>query len=214
MIGRLSSTLYVEPRSLLPPVQLRLVEWLAGFAPDWHARLRDAVAHGYMVVFPQQLAHLVRLAIRHADPRAPDGFADDESRRMFLTCLFGTPDLFYDPDVDLKWLQHRRVRTLSIVSAEDLAALEAAIEEGTPLSELLRRWKRSSATGDHALKNFLIFREREQRRPPSQYHRQMYHETSRALIGEVLVEDDLAEALPGDDWSLPNADEGPDGSAD
>jgi hypothetical protein len=96
-------------------------------------------------------------------------------------------------------LGHRLFRPLSIISAEELAAAEGAMEDGTPFIDLLTEWKRTAATGDHPLRNHLIFRERDQRRRPAQHHLKMYHEASKGMIGEVLEADEIEEALYRED---------------
>lgn len=91
-------------------------------------------------------------------------------------------------------LQGRKIRPVSIITAEEVAASEGAMAEGMSFVELLAEWKRSARTGDHAFRNFLIFRER---RPPAKHHRDMYAEACRDLIGLVLpdlqVVDDALE---------------------
>jgi len=103
MVGRLSAALYVNPRSMTPSCQLPLVEWLArDVAPDLRDRLRNAVTkRGAVAVFDQQLIHLARLAVQHADPSPPVGFSGTRSTD-FLICLFGVPDLLHEPEVDLR----------------------------------------------------------------------------------------------------------------
>lgn len=83
-------------------------------------------------------------------------------------------------------LQGRKIRPVSIISAEELAASEGAMAEGTSFVALLAEWKQNARTGDHAFKNFLVARERDQRRPPGKHHRDMYAEASRDLVGLVL----------------------------
>lgn len=79
-----------------------------------------------------------------------------------------------------------RVKVLSIISAEELAAAEGAMETGTSLLELLQGWKRSPASGDHSFKNFLIDREPDRRRPPARHHKQTYEEASNLMVARVL----------------------------
>jgi hypothetical protein len=92
-------------------------------------------------------------------------------------------------------LQGRRIRPVSIITAEEIAASEGSMAEGTSFVELLAEWKQNARTGDHPFKNFLIFRERDQRRAPAQHHRDMYAEASRDLIGLVLDPEAVEEAL-------------------
>jgi hypothetical protein len=85
-------------------------------------------------------------------------------------------------------LRERRMRPISIISAEELAAAEGAMETGTSLLELLRGWKSTAATGDHTFKNFLIDREPDQRRAPASHHQQTYEEASNEMVARVLRE--------------------------
>lgn len=102
MIGRLSAWYYSTPRAPLPEAQAAVAQWLAGWEPEWRKRVNSALQRGAIVVFPQQLAHLARLVARHADPRPPEEFGDQQAQSDFLTCLFGVADLFFDADVDLR----------------------------------------------------------------------------------------------------------------
>lgn len=93
------------------------------------------------------------------------------------------------------FLQDRKIRPVSIITAEEIAASEGTMAEGTSFVELLAEWKQKAATGDHPFKNFLIFRERDQRRPLAKYHREIYAEASRDLVGLVLDPQALDDAL-------------------
>jgi hypothetical protein len=107
MIGRLSAWYYSTPRATLLQAQAGVADWLASRDTEWRKRLRGALQHGAIVVFPQQLTHLARLVARYADPRPPEEFADQQAQRDFLACLFGVADLFLDADVDLRDADHR-----------------------------------------------------------------------------------------------------------
>jgi hypothetical protein len=100
------------------------------------------------------------------------------------------------------FLQGGKFRTVSIITAEELAACEGAMAEGISFVRLLAEWKQHARTGDHAFKNFLVFRERDQRRPPAEHHRDTYTEASRDLIGLVLADqhaiDDALQQRRGD----------------
>ena len=99
------------------------------------------------------------------------------------------------------FLQDRKIRPVSIITAEEIAASEGTMSDGRPFVDLLAEWKRNARTGDHPFKNFLIFRERDQRRPPAKHHREMYAEASEDLVGLVLdpqaVDDAMEQAQRG-----------------
>ena len=113
MVGRLSAAIHVDPQWMKPASQLRLVDWLAKQRdPDLHMRLQRVVRRGLVAVCEQQLVHLARLAIVHADPRPPEGF-DSARAQAFLDCLFrGIPDLLQASDVDLRDPRQRLSWTL------------------------------------------------------------------------------------------------------
>lgn len=104
---------------------------------------------------------------------------------------------------DKGFLQDSKVRPVSIITADEIAASEGAMAEGTPFVALLAEWKRNARTGDHSFKNFLIFRERDERRAPAQHHRDMYAEACRDLVGlvlsdpQVVVDDALEQTHEG-----------------
>ncbi len=72
---------------------------------------------------------------------------------------------------DKGFLLNRKIRPVSIITAEEIAASEGTMVEGVSFVRLLAEWKQNAATGDHPFKNFLIFREREQRRRPAKHQR-------------------------------------------
>lgn len=84
------------------------------------------------------------------------------------------------------FLRDRKMQPVSIITAEEIAASEGTMAEGTSFVDLLAEWKRNARTGDHPFKNYLIFRERNQRRSLARHHREMYAEASEDLIGLVL----------------------------
>lgn len=84
------------------------------------------------------------------------------------------------------FLQDRKIRPVSIISAEEIAASEGSMAEGTPFVDLLAEWKQHARTGDHPFKNFLIFSEHDNRRRPAEHHRDMYRQASQDLIGLIL----------------------------
>ena len=96
---------------------------------------------------------------------------------------------------DKGFLQDRKIRPVAIITAEEIAASEGSMAEGTSFVELLAEWKRNARTGDHPFKNFLIFRERDQRRLPAKHHRDTYAEASQDLVGLVLDPQAVDDAL-------------------
>ena len=96
---------------------------------------------------------------------------------------------------DKGFLRDRKIRPVSIITAEEIAAAEGTMSEGTPFVDLLAEWKRNARTGDHPFKTFLIFRERNQRRLPARHHREMYAEASEDLVGLVLDPQAVDESL-------------------
>jgi hypothetical protein len=97
-IGRISAVLHWESR-LEAAVQRQLVDWIAAPVPKLLAPLRAAIGRGQFAFFEQQLVHLARLALIHADLRLPDNFLEGRVVRDMLFCLFGVTDEF-DDDID------------------------------------------------------------------------------------------------------------------
>ena len=83
-------------------------------------------------------------------------------------------------------LRGRPFRPISIISAEELAAAEGAMENGASLLDLLRGWKASRKTGDHSFKNFLLDGEPDKRRIPGSHHLAMFEEASSAILSHVF----------------------------
>jgi hypothetical protein len=59
----------------------------------------------------------------------------------------------------------------------------------------LAEWKQNTPTGDHPVKDFLIFRERNQGRQPAKHHRDTYAEASRELVGLIFDPQAVNDAL-------------------
>jgi hypothetical protein len=83
-------------------------------------------------------------------------------------------------------LQGKLYRPLAIISAEELAAAEGAIEGGASFLDLLREWKAHANTGDHSFKNFLIDRQPDRRQLPAEHHREMYKEAMNTMTAHVF----------------------------
>ena len=78
--------------------QLRTLRRI-GFEPEIVDQLEglfDARQGGRprVLFFPQQVVHLMRLAIRHGDRRPRDGFGGGALAGPFIRCIFGVTDLF------------------------------------------------------------------------------------------------------------------------
>ena len=81
----------------------------------------------------------------------------------------------------------RRFRSIAIVSAEELAAAEGAMEEGASFLTLISEWKATPAVGDHSFKNFLIDREIHRKRMPAKHHVAMFDEACDVMLGHVFA---------------------------
>ena len=73
----------------------------------WPAEARDAIekvldaSKGPRVLFfPQQLIHLARLAVLHADDRPPDDYRGGAQVGEFVRCLIGVTELLGEEDLD------------------------------------------------------------------------------------------------------------------
>ena len=88
-IGRLSCMVDAAPLGD-PNQQLRIMERLG-----WPQAVRDRVEPilrsngGRTLFFPQQLVHLSRLAVLHADPRPMDNFGNHALVDDFIQCVLG-----------------------------------------------------------------------------------------------------------------------------
>jgi hypothetical protein len=86
-------------------------------------------------------------------------------------------------------LQGRRIGPVSIISAEELAAIEGElIATTTSLVELISEWKSRAATGDHSVKNYLVERaaQRGEGHPAAEHHRSMFDLASREMIAQLF----------------------------
>jgi hypothetical protein len=85
---------------------------------------------------------------------------------------------------DRQLLVDRMIGPISIISAEELAALEAHVEaSGETILSVLSEWKAHRRTGDIYLKNFLV--ERGETDGPAAHHSQMFKAASAEMF-EVL----------------------------
>jgi hypothetical protein len=86
-------------------------------------------------------------------------------------------------------LQGKKIGPISIVSAEELAALEGeVIAEGSTMLMLVSEWKSHAKTGDHALKNFLVERALKRGRPhaAAEHHGEMFKQASESMFAELF----------------------------
>jgi hypothetical protein len=100
MIGRMSAALYLSHGRYAQNVQQELIDRYAAPAPELQRRLMHLLRGGQIPFFEQQLYHLGRLSVLHADPRPPDGFGGGADVGQFLLCLFGSTDAFDEDLVD------------------------------------------------------------------------------------------------------------------
>ena len=160
VIADLSARIAVAPNPYVSEVQRELARRIGG-----QSGLTEALdlllkrGRPTVVVCEQQLVHLARLVILHADSRAPDNFGDGQRYERWIDCLFGVNDLLdgdlvaSDPRSRLSWelrqcginhsedelpvlaLHHEIYREiLPEVDPEGAAQLEAAFKEHTGLT--------------------------------------------------------------------------------
>jgi len=109
-IARLSVGLSAASVPVEPEAQARLIRRLAGDGPLGRA-LEEALhrPEPTVVICEQQLIHLARLAILHADRRPHDDFGGGKLYDEYVTCLLGVTDLLdlglavEDRDQRLAW---------------------------------------------------------------------------------------------------------------
>jgi hypothetical protein len=100
-LGRLSCMVQSAPIADANQ-QLRIMQRLG-----WPQVVRDSVEPilrsdgGRALFFPQQLVHLSRLAVLHADPRPMDNFEDHALVDDFIQCVLGVTELLAEDGVDL-----------------------------------------------------------------------------------------------------------------
>lgn len=93
-LGSLGVSLIADNLGASVEGQQQLVDQFTSDRPELHRRLSRALRAGRVIFFRQQLYHLARLAVLHADDRGPDNFNDGELIGEFLLALFSVPDLF------------------------------------------------------------------------------------------------------------------------
>lgn len=100
IIGRISCMIHSTPR-LDTERQLEILERFG-----WQEGLREVVgaelerAGRRLLFFPQQLIHLTRLVVGHADLRPADDFRSGKLVEDFATCILGVSDLLEEGDLD------------------------------------------------------------------------------------------------------------------
>lgn len=126
-IGRLSCMIHAAPfADIGQQVRImRRLRWSDAAIKAVEAEL-EAGAHSRALFFPQQLVHLARLAVMHADPRAPDDFGAGKLNAEFLDCVLGVTELLGEGDTDLE-LEDNQVpwilRQIAINARADSVAL-------------------------------------------------------------------------------------------
>jgi hypothetical protein len=94
VLGGLGAFLVTEPENQSFDKQRQLVDYYSSDRPELHARLTGLLRQGRIIFFEQQLYHLARLAVLHADERPEDGLDEGRLAGDFLFALFGVTDLF------------------------------------------------------------------------------------------------------------------------
>jgi hypothetical protein len=101
-VGRLSCM--VDGGSLMSLEKQRMIMERLGWPQDardlMDEKMGDSDGEMRCVFFPQQVVHLARLAVLHADPRPPDDFGGGAAVADFIDCLLGVSDLFEEGDLD------------------------------------------------------------------------------------------------------------------
>lgn len=97
IVGQLSAYLVLADERFSQATQQKLIDYVAAGFPDLRRRLHACLRRGQIAIFEQQLYHLNRLALLHADLRPADAFANGTLASVFLLALFGVTDQFdYD----------------------------------------------------------------------------------------------------------------------
>jgi hypothetical protein len=94
IVGQLSAYLVLTDGPSSQATQQKLIDYVAADAPDLRRRLHACLRRGQVAIFEQQLYHLNRLALLHADLRPADAFAEGRLASDFLLALFGVTDQF------------------------------------------------------------------------------------------------------------------------
>lgn len=109
MLGQLSACLVLADERFSQATQRKLIDYLAADSPELRHRLHACLNRGQIAVFEQQLYHLSRLALLHADLRPADAFDNGEVASDFLLALFGVTDQF-DHDLGIGPIKENIVR--------------------------------------------------------------------------------------------------------
>jgi hypothetical protein len=127
LLGRLSCMVLAAPFADVGQ-QVRIMRrlgWPQPFIKSVEAKLGLGM-QSRSLFFPQQVVHLSRLAVLHADPRPPDHFVAGKLLPEFLDCALGVTELLGEGDVDLG-LEDNQVswilRQIAINGRLDSAAL-------------------------------------------------------------------------------------------
>jgi hypothetical protein len=94
VLGGLGAFLVTEHDNYSSDRQQQLVDYYSSDRPELHARLTSLLSRGRVIFFEQQIYHLARLAVLHADERPEDRFDEGRLAGVFLFALFGVSDLF------------------------------------------------------------------------------------------------------------------------
>jgi hypothetical protein len=189
------------------PRQIVLAEVVAG---PLQAR---TVTRGDLDAFEQDVAKLVEKKAKQLTRRAADILSGDTGPIgldangvvsiwpviVSATAFPHRPEILTEVRKRLRsagLLTDRLFRPICLVSAEELAAAEGALEEGASLQQLLAEWKHHRVTGDHAFKNFLIDREVERRRRPAKHHLEMFARATKAMTARALGSEQADELPP------------------
>lgn len=165
MLGRLSCMIDAAPLGDLQQ-QLRVMgrlNWPETVKQAAAALLTDGNGGTRSMFFPQQVVHLARLAVLHADPRAPDDFANGALANDFIQCVLAVTELLgedlrldreeqvvsfilrqtainHRPDSVALWTRYYDIfaRTWDEVATAEAFDAAAAFEHYTGIS--LQRW--------------------------------------------------------------------------
>lgn len=96
IVGQLSVSLVLADERFSEATQRRLIDYVAADSPELRRRLHDCLSRGQIAIFEQQLYHLGRLALLHADLRPGDAFGKGRLANDLLLALFGVTDQFFN----------------------------------------------------------------------------------------------------------------------
>jgi hypothetical protein len=123
-LGRLSCMVYGGPLTSRDKQHLIMerLGWPEEARELLKEKMGDSNGEDRCVFFPQQIVHLTRLAVRHADWRPADDFEDGAAVGRFIECLLGVSDVFeegkldeHDPSSVIPWI----LRQLAINGSHD-----------------------------------------------------------------------------------------------